>query len=884
MNPVQILRAALQLLADKPAWAAGILASCTAAAFPAIKDGVPASPPRTAFSKTYPVTFLDATGWVNLTAAVQLGELQRTQGRAARALQLLSSASEDTFDALFVPPPGGPAAVWAQADYSYRVRLPREAVGMQLAGAQQVSLGDACLARDLPPWTELLHSATRTLRKALTDRTRAIVLESSALSVLTRTLDAAVLIKSGSLQSLTPLPADLDPALLTANLAIDPEHAFRAADIGPSPEDKAAAAAFKAFWGPKAELRRFKDGRVAESVVWEVRPSERHHIPDLVVAYALTRHLPSGAAVKGAASLLDAVIHSAAAATTDATAENEADLQAFFQLDNALLTLSKQIRALEGLPLQVQSVQALGAAARKTLVFPPRAHALAGAPNHRQMLADPETPVPRVVTPCEVVVTLEGTGKWPEDPEAYYKMKAALALQLATKLREEHGYEALPSEDAVDLLVSGFVCRLLLQVDRDALVQQVIAIRKRSAATLAEQKGVAAIPADELPFHLRTPDESLYSPLRKLSRTGIPDLSWMHGAVAAVGGMFAAFAPTVRLFKRWASAAHLSNHLSEEALELIAAHVFHAPGCLDAPASRHAGLARCLTFLATWPFDKRPLFLDLPAATLSEAQRREALRTYNARKEAGEAVPALYLVCTHDLESRLWSAHRPSKIALQRAQAAAAAALELLRGAVLVGRKGGSVDAVFDGVRPLLACDVVFSLRREALPYADRLGSGSAASTADGQKAWFGFKSGGMPVEPRAAARAVLRHIPRALLASRGPQRLRSELLVGFDPLRILAERLEARLGAFAVPWVDGDLGTHVGLTFVKKAFAPAPLKPAWAHVCGPADDEAEEAAAPRVVPDMEALLDEAVAAGEGLIEAVFARAAAAGDGAADDS
>lgn len=33
-----------------------------------------------------------------------------------------------------------------------------------------------------------------------------------------------------------------------------------------------AAAAFRAFWGDKAELRRFKDGSILEAVVWDQPP------------------------------------------------------------------------------------------------------------------------------------------------------------------------------------------------------------------------------------------------------------------------------------------------------------------------------------------------------------------------------------------------------------------------------------------------------------------------------------------------------------------------------------------------------------------------------------------------------------------------------------
>jgi len=52
-----------------------------------------------------------------------------------------------------------------------------------------------------------------------------------------------------------------------------------------------------------------QDGNIAESVVWQCGPSERHLIIDRIMLYALKRHLGSGCTVSGHAGLLDAVMH-----------------------------------------------------------------------------------------------------------------------------------------------------------------------------------------------------------------------------------------------------------------------------------------------------------------------------------------------------------------------------------------------------------------------------------------------------------------------------------------------------------------------------------------------------------------------------------------------
>ena len=62
-----------------------------------------------------------------------------------------------------------------------------------------------------------------------------------------------------------------------------------------------------ALWGKQAsQIRKFllQDGRICEAVAWEVGPSERHTIPDLIVRCILERQRP-GAVVQGFAGLLD---------------------------------------------------------------------------------------------------------------------------------------------------------------------------------------------------------------------------------------------------------------------------------------------------------------------------------------------------------------------------------------------------------------------------------------------------------------------------------------------------------------------------------------------------------------------------------------------------
>ena len=61
-------------------------------------------------------------------------------------------------------------------------------------------------------------------------------------------------------------------------------------DHGPAADepDQSTTNRFCEFWGDKAELQRFKDGRIIESVVWDVKTAdERAHVPAMVVQHIL---------------------------------------------------------------------------------------------------------------------------------------------------------------------------------------------------------------------------------------------------------------------------------------------------------------------------------------------------------------------------------------------------------------------------------------------------------------------------------------------------------------------------------------------------------------------------------------------------------------------
>lgn len=135
---------------------------------------------------------------------------------------------------------------------------------------------------------------------------------------------------------------------------------------------------------------------------------------------------------------------------------------------------------------------------------------------------------------------------------------------------------------------------------------------------------------------------------------------------------------------------------------------------------------------------------------------------------------------------------------------------------------------------------------------------------------------------------------PAGVLQARGHSAVRRELLVGFDPLPPYTAQLQRRLGDLAVACADFVGGSVVALKWRAAALAPAPLRPEAAHLACPAGSaqaapaeellaawrqgsaaangvrsQGKELSAAAVVPDIVGALADALALGEGLVEAV---------------
>lgn len=512
-------------------------------------------------------------------------------------------------------------------------------------------------------YNALMSALSSTLRRGLGSRARAI-------SILHSSSDVRPLSQA--------LPAN--SAVIFIGIILDTEHAFRLVDHGPTAEDRESERAeeFRHLWGDKAELRRFKDGSITESVVWDVKSAdERAYVPAMIVKHLLQIHFGVDAdSVKTWQLQFDALLKAPASIRSmfearDAVAGFKAALTAFD-------SLVKRMKALDDkLPLAILNVSPVSPALRYTDVFVP----IAMAPLSRAGLPTAASYVPAM----EVIVEFEKSGRWPDDLRAIQKIKLAFYERLATALVEavkglqvtvvlgEHvEQKELQDEAVIDIVTpEGWAFRARIWHDREATLLERV-INDQSHIPKSFRRHMTGDEAHERRIALEA---------RGAYNRRFVHAPRHHRVIAALSHKFAAFAGTTRLTKRWLASHWLfCTHVSEEAVELLCAYVFLRIGASAAgettahpvsiPGTKERGFAQVLRFLKDWDWTKG---LVVPL----DVEEQDAVLMSDVEHTRGSAA-AWSLVTKFDPSGHVWTSAGPNDVVARRITALAKATWESL--------------------------------------------------------------------------------------------------------------------------------------------------------------------------------------------------------------
>ncbi|PKA50392.1 hypothetical protein AXF42_Ash013481 [Apostasia shenzhenica] len=724
MNSMQIFRVTLKFISSS-LWQKGLSLRRLGQSKLSKED-------MTKYLQAFPVVLYDATGYTNLLFRMTKTAFSELQDEAARTLNYLDRSRGSGFEEIFMTK----VDLAAKFDSSLRINFKENT---------KVKASDFCL--DDECWRLFEKDVQCVLQQGLGDRAKLV-------RVTWESAPSSWDINEGF--------ANFGHApMLVGLLFSSEEKSFRVVDVGPHAENTEETTKFRKFWGEKAELRRFRDGTIAESTVWECGPGQRHLIMKRVAEFVLSKYflVPKEDLVY----ITDQLDFCLLLGGKDPLASSASLFEAYE-------TLSKHLRLLEDIPLRISSVQPVDPAFRHTAVFPPEPHPLAyerGISNKTPKFAA------TCVEPLKVLIQLEGSGNWPLDAEVIERTKIAFLLKICESLQNRRSFYCYATEAEVNVLVSGYAFNLKI-------------LHEKSLYLPRSQDGNQKIKVESYG------DKKLF-------------LQSQHSSmINALYGRYPTYGSVVRLAKRWVSSHLFSSSIAEEAIELLVAYLFLRPFPFHTPCSRITGFLRFLRLLSNYDWNFSPLIVDINEDFTTQDEREINDNFMSSRKSFEESSqhvePAMFLATTYDKASEAWTKYSPTCGILGRMASYAKSSANLLTKLILLGQTGPYTwECLFR--TPLDNYDAVILLHRDKLSYPHRLLFPTAISHGKTVIQGKASKDFHPLMELSGAAQSF--------------DDARSKLLVNFDPTRFFLEDLKEEFPETFTVWYDSlGGGDAIGLTW----------------------------------------------------------------------
>lgn len=439
---------------------------------------------------------------------------------------------------------------------------------------------------------------------------------------------------------------------LTIGIVYNPSQATRVLDVGPATNQIKEVEAFRKLWGDKAELRRFKDGSIAESIVWDIaRPEEASRIPGRIVLHILKRHAGlSEVDIKSLSSdqAWSNIIQIPQSAR-EGVAVNGSEKLGFRPIMESYDELYKLLKDVDDeLPLAILNVSPVTEMLRYSAPFIPH-------PIDLDRIASSPACLQYIPT-AEITVQFESSPRWPDDLSAIQKVKMALFEKLASliesKLRGskarmvfDSSYSEIEDHVSLEVLLPkgvGFKLRIFHEKEKTLL--------ERALEDTKPVFGTA----------LPTPPRKLVLPAMEKHMYRFIHAPKHHHGLAPLHHRYPSLSTATRLVKRWFAAHMLSLCITTEAIELLVAATYLDPGPLSAPASGTTGFIRTIQKLAGWEWRSDPILVPLFGDQEKNAKprfdtelRRIVVEAFEKRPETSER--AWCIATEDDLEGYRWT-------------------------------------------------------------------------------------------------------------------------------------------------------------------------------------------------------------------------------------
>ncbi|XP_014661401.1 PREDICTED: nucleolar protein 6-like [Priapulus caudatus] len=332
---------------------------------------------------------------------------------------------------------------------------------------------------------------------------------------------------------------------------------------------------------------------------------------------------------------------------------------------------------------------------------------------------------------------------------------------------------------------------------------------------------------------VRSPDGTLRLQENDASATlekQIQHLPTLTTAIHGVQQQHNSYGASCRLFKRWVSSQLLSDTVTEEALDLLAAFVYLHPAPYTVPSSPVVGFLRTLNLLALFDWKNRPMIINfnnqLTADDYSAIQ--------GAFTSQRSTLAAMYIVTAYSPQVALWTRQMPSPQLLARLVQLAQAAAPTLEQQLLEGATEVDFKQIFRP--PLEMYDVVIHLEGKLLPRRHH-----AVDVATGTRLpWL---------------KPYTRHVDEKMP------------VLDFDPAQCYLAELRETYDAFALFFHDTHGGDKIGVLWKPYAFCAAEAKVSHFNSRIPVAESGG-----KLAPNVEAIIEDFATIGKGLVKTIDCR------------
>ena len=595
-------------------------------------------------SKGVPI-FMDADCGMNILFKTRSWWYTMIRYEAKQSLSALDEASPESFEQLFIIKVKEPIY---RFDSMFDIPLPNSS-----KSTPKFPSGESAGLNHVQEYCTLVHAVMST---ALTDRVNLVCIEAP------RSLPWPVV----SRKAQVPVQK-----LVTLGLEQNPGQCFRSVDYGPSADEKELAASFRRFWGEKAELRRFNDGRILECLTWT--SAEGISILDQIVNFAANHHFSVNTVVRASsgARQLPKLLGSN-------NMESVVSLTPYQPILNAFEELETIIRSLEGLPLQVRQISGHSSFLRYAAV------------SMRKQ--------PILASPIDICIQFEGSARWPNDFAAIQRTKIAFLLKLGELLEdavsqsecrvglENEGSRTLNLSFLDIRLHAGFLFRLRIYHERE------MSILQNSLKEKSFELGGREVLASSISYYKRL---FVQGPLHTQ-------------ALRTLCTRFPLISPCMRLLKIWRDSHLLSCHISDELLELLVIQVFVRPYPWSTPGSIISGFFRTLYLVSKWDWRSTPLIVDC-SGNMMKDDYQDIRTRFDAWKEIDPGMNRMVMFAASNTapDGFTWTETGPSLVSAARFTELAKAACSLVK------MEGLDVDVAPLFMSPTGAFDFLLHIKAE---------------------------------------------------------------------------------------------------------------------------------------------------------------------------